>query len=193
MGLGESASAAVLGIRQMVILVCGLSKCGKSSLIASAISLGMELRAVKASQLLRSSGRPTQALTASEALDNQPELKRLLSEYGRDGQPIILDGHLLIETVDGPQLVPESLLATIGLIGVIAVKATPELVSERRRGTAFTTNQDEIRDLALIEITQAARYTRIAGMPFIQVDNDDPPAFIKAVARCLTTTGAKSH
>ena len=94
----------------MLIVVCGLSKCGKSSLIKAAIVEGLDVPAIKGSQLLRSSGRPIEALTASEALSNQPELTRLLTDHTREDTPTILDGHLLIETVDGPQLVPEAQL-----------------------------------------------------------------------------------
>jgi hypothetical protein len=109
----------------MLIVVCGLSKSGKSSLIKAAVAEGLDVPIVKASQLLGLSGRPIQALSASDALGNQPELMQLLAECVQENRPTILDGHLLIETLDGPQLVPEAYLIAVGLVGIVAVTAPP--------------------------------------------------------------------
>ena len=78
----------------MLIVVCGLSKCGKTSLLVAAAEQGLEVPSVKASHLLRSYNRPTLTLTASEAVSNQAELMQLLAGYAREDLSIILDGHL---------------------------------------------------------------------------------------------------
>lgn len=177
----------------MLIVVCGLSKCGKTSLIKTAIEAGLDVPTVKASELLRSLGRPTIPLTASEALANQLELMRLIAEYSSDDRPFILDGHLLIETVDGPQLVPEASLMPGGLVGVIAVTAPPQTIAARRLDTVFTTDPDEIQELVLIETTQARRMARVASIPFYEVDHLDVRAFTKAASECLKGADAASH
>jgi adenylate kinase len=193
MGMGLDAPLGSFGAFQMMILVCGLSKCGKTSLIQAAKSAGLSLPSVKASQLLRSSGRPITALTASQAMENQPELGKLLTAFIEDGMPVILDGHLLIETVDGPQLVPESSLLPIGLIGVIVVTTAPEIIAGRRVGTPFTTDLDEISDLTSIEVAQAKRLARLTASPFFQIEHDDTRAFTKSISLCLKTADARPH
>jgi adenylate kinase len=177
----------------MLIVVCGLSKSGKSSLIKAAVAEGLDVPIVKASQLLGSSGRPTQALTASDALGNQPELMQLLVEYVRGNKSTVLDGHLLIETLDGPQLVPEAYLTAVGLVGIVAVTAPPQTIASRRLETAFTTDPQEIGELGLIENIQARRMARIANIPFFEVGHLDVRAFTKAVSECLKKADAASH
>ena len=118
---------------------------------------------------------------------------QLLAECAPDDRPFILDGHLLIETVDGPQLVPEASLVVGGLVGVIAVTAPPRTIAARRLDTAFTTDPEEIQELALIETAQARRMARVARIPFYQVGQRDVCAFTKAVSECLRKADATSH
>lgn len=174
----------------MMIVVCGLSKCGKSSLIKRASKSGLAVPSVKASQLLRTSGRPTQTLNAAEALKNQPELSNLLKQHVHGGQPIILDGHLLIETIDGPQLVPETGLVPLGVIGIILVTAPKETIASRRAETKFTTNIEDIQDLATIECVHARRFARMQGVPFSQIDYLDVSDFVGAVKNAIKIAGA---
>jgi len=177
----------------MLIVVCGLSKSGKSNLINAANEEGLDVPAVKASELLSLSGRPIQALTASEALGNQPELMHLLAEYVRASRHTILDGHLLIETVEGPQLVPEAKLIAVGLLGIVTVTAPPQTIASRRLETAFTTDPQDIHELGLIENIQARRMARIASIPFFEVSHLDVRVFTKAVHECLRKADAASR
>jgi adenylate kinase len=175
----------------MLILVCGLSKSGKTSLIQAAKSAGLGLRCAKASDLLRSSGRPITALTSAEANCNQSQLKYLLTKILRDEGPVILDGHLLIETIDGPQLVPESSLLPHRLVGVIEVTAAPQIIAMRRVGTIFSSNVEEISEFMAIETLEARRLARVTAAPFFQIDHEDTVAFTAAILECIKTADAK--
>lgn len=177
----------------MLIVVSGLSRCGKTSLIKTAIEEGLDVPTIKASQLLRSLGRPTHRLTALEALRNQVELGRLLGGDVRVTKPITLDGHLLIETVDGPQFVPETSLMPIGVAGIIAVTASPHTIASRRLNSTFTTDPQEIQELASIETAQARRLTRIARIPFFEIGHVDVSAFTRAVSECVSKADAASR
>ena len=109
----------------MIILACGLSGSGKTTIIAHAARVsGLGLNHIKASDILRQEGRPITGLKASDVISNQELIVSWLLRYkSLNHGPILLDGHLLIETDDGPQLVPDRILAPLPLAGIIVVRS----------------------------------------------------------------------
>ncbi|TGP45403.1 hypothetical protein EN873_40850 [bacterium M00.F.Ca.ET.230.01.1.1] len=150
----------------MIIIACGLSTSGKTSLIQNAKLEEFGISVVKGSSILATSGRPVVDLTVTEAISNQQIIAEKLSRLAQTESRIVLDGHLLIETTDGPQLVPDVVLKRLPICGVVLIEADPRLISERRREGKLTTNIEEISDLAQIELTQAKRFARLQGIPF---------------------------
>jgi adenylate kinase len=174
----------------MIVVVCGLSKCGKTSLVNATKSVGLDWTRVRGSQLLDVAGKPTTGLTARQTLDNQQSLRDQLARLDSHRRRLVLDGHLLIETVDGPQLVPDSAFSALDLAGVIAVAIDPNILSKRRIETALTSDPEELADLMSIEKFQARRIARQFGVPFFNVEHDDANAFTEAVAASFTSADA---
>ncbi|MER9107679.1 hypothetical protein NKH95_27605 [Mesorhizobium sp. M0848] len=168
----------------MILLVCGLSQSGKSNLIERAQLEGLGIPSVKASTLLRTTGRPTVELDVIDAIANQDYLaKQVLQATGSNAELTILDGHLLIETIGGPQLVPDASLAPLPIVGVIFVQADSNVISKRREGSTFSRSIDEITDLAQIELSQARRFARKRGVLFEVVDAGDVKTFTQHITK----------
>ena len=174
----------------MIVVVCGLSKCGMTSLVDAAKPIGLDWTPVRGSQLLHVAGKPTTGLTAWQTLDNQQSLRDQLARLDSDNRHLVLDGHLLIETVDGPQLVPDSAFFGLKLAGVIAVVIDPDLLSKRRAETPLNSDPVELADLMSIEKFQARRIARQFDVPFFDVEHDDANAFAEAVAASFTSADA---
>jgi adenylate kinase len=171
----------------MIVVVCGLSKCGKTSLVDGAKLLGLEILAVKGSTLLLENGKEIRNLTAVQALENQLSLLAALERIDGAGQRIVLDGHLLIETIDGPHLVSDSAFAPLRLGGVISVAVDAHILSKRREDSGFTTQRDELIDLMEIEAAHARRISRKHGVPHFVIDNDDILEFMMAATSCFAS------
>jgi len=165
----------------MITFVCGLSKSGKSTLIDQARSEGIVADHIKASAVLRDLGRPTLEARASDVIANQELLVDWLDRSIRcNPRRVILDGHFLIESLDGPQLVPDSVLKSLPVTKVICVHCEPKLIADRRAGSRFTQSLEEIEDLMAIEERQAARFARQIGAPISTVSATDVIGFREA-------------
>jgi hypothetical protein len=158
----------------MIVVVCGLSKCGKTSLVDAAKPIGLDWTPVRGSQLLHVAGKPTTGLTAWQTLDNQQSLRDQLARLYSDG----------------PQLVPDSAFFGLKLAGVIAVVIDPDLLSKRRAETPLNSDPVELADLMSIEKFQARRIARQFDVPFFDVEHDDANAFAEAVAASFTSADA---
>jgi adenylate kinase len=171
----------------MIILACGLSGSGKTTIIAKAArACDFGLNPIKASDILREEGRPVVGLKASEAISNQKVIVDWLLRFQTASPgPILLDGHLLIETDDGPQLVPDMILAPLPLCGIIVIRSEPEVVAKRRKDTLLIRSSSEIRDLMFIEMVDARRLARARAVPFAAVRGDDFAGFTAAIKRAL--------
>jgi adenylate kinase len=151
----------------MIIFVCGLSEAGKSTLIANSSAATFGFECVRASNLLAAAGRPTRGLRKEDVLDNQQLVISALSNIvtARPG-PLLVDGHLLVETLDGPQLVPEQYFEAIPIRLVVAVEADPSEIAARRRGSEIPLEIEEAKDRMLLEHVQARRLARFKGAKF---------------------------
>lgn len=174
----------------MIVMACGLSRCGKTALIEATKSTDRDWMFLKASELLREAGRPICDLTTLDALDNQQHLRDAIVRCVNLGSRLILDGHLLIETTEGPLLVPDVALSSIGLVGIIAVAADADILSKRRTGAHFTVDREELADLMSIEISHARRLARRFAVPFFTVRSDDARAFYQAASVCFMNSDA---
>jgi adenylate kinase len=94
---------------------------------------------------------------------------------------VILDGHLMIETLDGPQLVPDAILKKLPITKVIYIHNEPEIVANRRVGLPLSRSVPEIGDLMAIEERQATRFARQIGAPLSTFSANDVFAFRTAL------------
>jgi adenylate kinase len=154
----------------MIVFVCGLSKSGKSSLIESAIKSFPSFRHLRASRLLRRAGRPTELISSSEVMENQSVLVDCLTRESATGaNGIILDGHFLIETVEGPVCLPLECLDALPLAAVFMIVADPAEIEQRRCGTSAQISAEEAARRIDTESFQAERLAIYRRIPFAKI------------------------
>jgi adenylate kinase len=166
----------------MIALICGLSGSGKSSMIATLISEDPSIIHVRASKLLSDAGRPIERISLEDAFSNQNALARLLpKELAADAPLILIDGHLLIETVTGPYLLSADALGNLAIDAVIFIAADPAPLSERRQGTNMETSQAALSRLMKLEAIQAKKFSEARGIPYARIESGDVEALKRAL------------
>lgn len=151
----------------MIVIACGLSKSGKTTLIREAGLNELGMSHIRGSAVLQAGSRPTEKLQGGDVLGNQRAIVRYLTdEIAKEKKKIVLDGHLLIETTEGPQLVQPKLFSTLPIVGVVFLKIDPRIVSARRQGAPLTQNVDDIEDLTEMEFHQARFFARFHKASF---------------------------
>jgi adenylate kinase len=176
----------------MIIFVCGLSKVGKSSLIEAARRRHFGwFRYLSAGDLLRALGRPTDQMGAADVLINQRVfVVEALKEIDAAPGDIFIDGHLLVETVDGPQLVPDAALDPLPLDGILVVETYPKEVSERRKVACNEISVDEAADRMALERIQARRLARRRGIHFAVTASGQAALFEAEIDKIIKRSGA---
>src|SRR4051812_13839481 len=105
----------------MMVFVGGISRSGKTSTLSRLNLQSQNISLLRGSALLRTLGRPTTGLSLRQALDNQDKLASWFKRNTSAAVNVVFDGHLVIPTVDGPFLVPDSFMKAIPLCGLILV------------------------------------------------------------------------
>jgi adenylate kinase len=165
----------------MIVFVCGISKSGKTSVIEKAALMSPGWQYLRASRLIGARGGVVEKLEISDVLENQTQLIQSILDMPI-GSETILDGHLLIETVEGPQLVPDDKIDQLPFSGVVLIEDDILLVVERRREAHLICNADEVSDLMAIERVQARRLARRKKIPMKILNSHDGDAFAVTVA-----------
>lgn len=165
-----------------MIFVCGLSRTGKSTLIERANVTSLGFRHVRVSQLLTSIGRPVAHLSPSDVLLNQVAFvsaaKMLVANESRS---IVMDGHLVVESIAGPQIVPEAYLDVLPLAAVVLIQGTPEEISTRRGTSELCLTADEAAELMQIEQIQATRLARRREISLTTLGSSELSGFLNVL------------
>jgi adenylate kinase len=164
-----------------MIFVAGISRSGKSHTVAKFIA-SRNFRHIKASQLLREAGRPLGPLSPAEAEENQHVLAALLttdSQYA--GFRMFLDGHVMIETTDGPYLVPDWFFDRIEIEKIMCITDDPKAIMERRAQHGWIFDPQALAQLQNIERQYAYDQAARLQIPYHEVRGNDLPAFTNAI------------
>ena len=159
----------------MTVFVCGISRTGKTSLIKRRNSFELGFSYVSASEVLRSLGLPVLNLSIQDALSNQRAICNSIER--QIPNKLIVDGHLLIETNEGPFLVPVTHLLGWNIRLIVFVSDSVNLISERRGITGKRFALDEIGLLSEIEFSYAKYVALKIGAKFEMLSSQDTEAF----------------
>jgi adenylate kinase len=170
----------------MIVLVCGLSGSGKSTMIEALKAEDPSIVHIRASKLLSDAGNPIEHLSMEDASLNQHALVMLLKkELAAEDQFFLIDGHLLIETTVGPYLLPHDALTGLKIDGIIYVAADAELVSHRRQGTSMEVSKEELVKLMDLEATQARQLAQQQRIHYARVKSGDIKTFRTELSNTL--------
>jgi adenylate kinase len=188
--LGFFAAVGINRSLPVIIFVCGLSHSGKTTTIEAADVASIGFRHLRASAVLNSRNRPTLPLRASEVIPNQLVLvESILKDLAEVPGNVVLDGHLLIETVDGPQLVPEAHLDPLPISATILIQATPDEVVRRRLQTPLAISSEEASDFMKLEAIQARRFARRRAVKLFEVQAGEFKLVRQFLSRSLSAGG----
>lgn len=157
-----------------MIFVCGASRSGKTHTLALASHLEPQLRVVSASQVLKKLGLPLSELSTSEAIENQQELcAELRRQHVVDDPSAALDGHLAIETRQGPLTLPDSIVDALQPAGFAVISATVALICERRSQINAPWSEDQARSYSITEAREARRHGARLDVPVAVIRSGD--------------------
>jgi adenylate kinase len=172
----------------MIVFVCGLSKSGKSSLIESARKNFPSFRHLRASRLLREAGRPTAPIPSSEVPKNQKVLiERVKLELAMGANDIILDGHLLIETIEGPLPIPLECLDALPFHAIFMVVADPAEIEKRRSGTPAQISSEEAARRIDMEYAEAQKLAAYRCIAFAKIQSGNVADFTEKLRQVITS------
>ena len=169
----------------MRIFVAGLSKSGKTTRCLRAAEQIPEIEYVSVSRLLKAAGCVLPVATLVEGLANQRTAAQALLAHCRSQRHQIIDGHLLIETLEGPLLVPDRFFDEITPDLLIHVQDGPEQILERRSPSAGIVA--EIRTLAALEHIACKRVAVRLGIPLLALEAPTLEEFSRELRRQLLT------
>ncbi|ESZ12411.1 ATP-binding protein [Mesorhizobium sp. M1148] len=154
----------------MRVFVAGLSKSGKTTRSLHAAEHIPELEYASISQLLRAAGGILPVATLADGLTNQRMAAEALSAYPRSKRHQIVDGHALVETLEGPLLVPDSFFDEIAPDLLIHILDGPEQILARRVPGANFATTAEIAALTALEQAACERLAIRLGTPLVALE-----------------------
>jgi adenylate kinase len=129
---------------------------------------------IKASSLLRETDRPVEKLTQSDAILNQKALAKSMDQQRwAKTELVLIDGHVLIETVSGPLLLPDEVLIDLKVEGIIFITADAHVVAARRIGSGMEMSETRIAEFMALEAERARSFAERMQLPYALIDSGD--------------------
>lgn len=168
----------------MRIFVAGLSKSGKTTRSRYLTEQIADLDYVSVSSLLKSV-RALPVLTIQSALDNQRIATDLVLSQPRSSEHQLIDGHALIETPEGPVIVPDYVFDEIAPDLIVYVRDNPEDILSRRKIAPALPTASEIASLADMEHAVCQRIASIRTVPLVVLASPTLQEFHMELSRRL--------
>jgi adenylate kinase len=155
----------------MKVFVAGLSRSGKTSRSRYAAANLPDVEYVSVSQLLRSAGSVFPVETLAEGLVNQRLAADALKSISAVRPHRLIDGHALIETGEGPMLVPDWFFDELAPNLLICVSDRPEEILSRRSQAERDRQPAEVAALAAMERAACERVGSRLAIPVIALES----------------------
>lgn len=170
----------------MIVFVAGLSRSGKTSRSQYAATTLPNIEYLSVSQLLRSAGRKLPVRTIAEAIENQRYALEALTATPLQRTHRLVDGHALIETVEGPMLVPDWFFDDLAPDIILLVYDRPEAIISRRLDISSEHRMLDVAALAKIEKAACERTASRLGIPLVELDAPSLEGFSDIVRHRLS-------
>jgi len=165
-----------------MIVVTGISGVGKTFTIRGFLSENPEFRYVRASEVLAEHGLPTRDLTVQQAARNQEVIMASISRLTvLFGSRLIVDGHAIVETVDGPVSATADVYDTLAITGIVTITDELEQLRSRRRGKPVPVRELDPLQLQMMEIAASSNWAGRIKVGFAEVKSGDLAAFAKSL------------
>lgn len=177
----------------MRIFVAGLSKSGKSTRSHHAATVRTDLDYVGVSKLLKETGGILPVQSIDDALLNQSKATEELQALPRQKPYQLIDGHALIETAQGPFIVPDAFFDEIQPSLLIYVEDNPEDLYERRSPLGMNEKPTELAALATMEKAACERIAARRGIPLVVLRSPTTEAFADSLGQELDKFSARQR
>jgi adenylate kinase len=98
---------------------------------------------------------------------------------------LFLDGHAMIETTDGPYLVPEWFFDQIKIERIICIVDAPDVIATRRAQQNWTFDIAALSQLQDLERRYAQDQAARLHIPYIEVRGNDISSFANAISATI--------
>ena len=169
----------------MRIFVAGLSKSGKTTRSHRAATVRGDLDYVGVSKLLKDTGGILPVHTINDAFLNQNKATEALQALPRQKPYQLIDGHALIETAEGPFIVPDVFFDEIQPTLLIYVEDNPQDLYLRRLPLGMKQMPAELAALTAIERSVCERIAARRGIALVVLHSPTTEAFSDSLARQL--------
>lgn len=151
----------------MKVFVAGLSRAGKSSRSQHAAANLPDVDYISVSQLLRAAGGVFPVETLNDGLANQRRAADALRATLSTRRHQLIDGHALIETAEGPLIVPDWFFDELAPNLIVYIYDRPEEILSRRPSMTSHNHAEEIVGLVMMERAACERTAARLGIPLI--------------------------
>lgn len=169
----------------MKVFVAGLSKSGKSTRSQHAAAQRTDLEYVGVSKLLKATGGILPVETFADALFNQRKSADALLQRPLARKHLLIDGHALIETAEGPMPVPDRFFAVLRPALLIYVQDVPDELYTRRAPLEMLETPAELAALMAMERAVCERIAIRQGIPLTVLHAPTLHAFAAALEQQL--------
>jgi len=166
----------VSALTQVVIAIVGVSGVGKTTKIRQLRTEESFQHLTAGSLILKahsSFGDHREGLRLVDIARNQQLLVEGFNQArDRSAKCVVVDGHVVIDTPDGIQLIDPSVFKLLNVTAIIHLEDKPEQIFKNRVNDSHRTRPSrtilELADQQSISIKCARRVCKIIGVPFLQ-------------------------
>lgn len=165
----------------MRIFVCGLSKSGKTTLSRYASHIMENVEIIRLSQILREAHAELPVPTLKDGIENQAIVAAALAKYRAKKQHQLIDGHALIETMEGPLLIPDWFYDRTLPDAIVYLNENPKVLAERRNMAGSPSDLKALRSLNAIELAACERVAVRLEMGLCHLVSPTRDQFVEAI------------
>lgn len=165
-----------------MILVTGISGVGKTYTIRALTDRAPEFRYVRASRILTEMGLPTNNLSAAQTAVNQQAIGSRLKEMAKEDVAIIIDGHAVLETDDGPVEASASQYDDMQITTIVNIRDASPLVRGRRLEKGRRNSDSDVEALQHAEEAASRHWANRIGARFAVIRSGDVEALASLLA-----------
>jgi adenylate kinase len=139
---------------------------------------------VIASDLIRKAGGDIKPTNARAVEQNQIAILKGFERIRRRlaGYPILFDGHMVIETADGPHTVRDQVIDALEITHFCVILDDPERIQSMRYQSQTTEKSAaELADLQTLELNLTRRQAERTQRPFAEIQSGDLDAFERSL------------
>jgi adenylate kinase len=183
-GRGIPFGAPHPGRTNMIVFLSGLSGAGKTTMARAITMRHPQFKHVIASDIIRNAGADTKPTNARAVEQNQIAILKRFEGIRQQlaGYSILFDGHMVIETADGPQIIRDQVIDALEITHFCVILDDPKRIqSTRYRSQKAKKSIAQLADLQTLELNLTRRQAERTDRPFAEIRRGDLDTFERSL------------